>query len=531
VSVENNFKIEIVEISETKIIFKSNNPWAICLNAANEEKAQHYFLTKNNLNLLKLKKVLAKDFSFPIKETKLQTSSLKLRPYQIEDVKFLSRLKSMAIFNEMRTGKTPTALATYYHLPVNNLIIISPSILQQQWQNSIEEWLNKPAYIISYLPSETRKIFYQRFCQEKDWVIIVSKDIFKTDSSFFKICRKKTNKQPYCTIVDEVHFLRNYQSQQSKSIYCLKDANYKMALTGTPTVNHYTDIFGILKFLQPEKYTSYWKFAEHFFTIQKTEFTSRQGQTFILKKVLSFKDEKAHQELQTILNQISVSRKQKEVLPWLPAIIYSQEDLVMEEEQQALYFRWVKKRESNYYPLEFLAKLKTLTLYPPALGIKTWGSKVNFLVEYCQENEQNSILIFSTRSETFLEPLAKIFQEKKNKVGLITGKISFSERKEFIQQFQEKKISLLLCNIQSAGTGLNLSQADTIIFADRSYSPADNEQAEARFLPTNASENPKVRLVIDLVCKNTIDEKILNLLKRKENITKIIQNDPDYFFR
>ncbi len=140
-------------------------------------------------------------------------------------------------------------------------------------------------------------------------------------------------------------------------------------------------------------------------------------------------------------------------------------------------------------------------------------------------------MIFSTRSNTFLEPLAaKLFQEKIN-VGVITGKTPFEQRKDFIERFQKKDISIFLCNIQSAGVGLNLSQADTVIFADRSYSPADNEQAEARFLPTSRNENPKVRLVIDLVCKNTIDEKILDLLKRKENITKIIQSNPDFFFQ
>ena len=86
----------------------------------------------------------------------------------------------------------------------------------------------------------------------------------------------------------------------------------------------------------------------------------------------------------------------------------------------------------------------------------------------------------------------------------------------------------MLCNIQSAGLGLNLSQADIAIFADRSYSPADNEQAEARFLPTKENENPKNRLIIDLVCKGTIDEKILHLLKRKKDITKIITSYPEY---
>lgn len=93
---------------------------------------------------------------------------------------------------------------------------------------------------------------------EKDLIIIISKDTFKIDSPHFKKLKKKQGSNiPYCVIVDEAHFLRNHQSQQSKSIYVLKDAPYKMALTGTPIVNRSPDIFGILKFLNPDIYSSY----------------------------------------------------------------------------------------------------------------------------------------------------------------------------------------------------------------------------------------------------------------------------------
>ncbi|CAJ0747558.1 3376_t:CDS:2, partial [Entrophospora sp. SA101] len=315
-------------------------------------KAQSYYLAKNLLNFRKLKKILS-DYVFPSGEWQVKKTDFKLRPYQEKDVNFLSQQKNIGIFNEMRTGKTPTALA----------------------------------------------------------------------------------------------------------IFQLKETEIPKA-----------------------------------------------PRAFKIKRVLGFKNERMSQELQRRLNQISVARKQK----------------------------------------EFLAKLKTLTLFPPALiheerdkkdflteedrkSLKDCpGSKIAYLVNFCQTNSQQSLLIFSTRTETFLEPLAQALQEKKLKVALLTGKIPHQQRIEFINDFQQQKIKILLCNIQSAGLGLNLSQADIAVFADRSYSPADNEQAEARFLPTKESENPKTRLIIDLVCKGTIDEKILTLLKRKKDITKIITSHPEY---
>ena len=128
------------------------------------------------------------------------------------------------------------------------------------------------------------------------------------------------------------------------------------------------------------------------------------------------------------------------------------------------------------------------------------GSKINYLISFLQERKEQSIIIFSTRSETFLEPLAQALAEKKIVTGLIIGKTNYQAREEYIQQFQNGELGILLCNIQSAGVGLNLNRAETIIFADRSYSPADNKQAEACFLPINDSEPVCIRLVIDLIC-------------------------------
>lgn len=530
-SVKEKSELEIVEVNSEKITFKTTYPWAFCLNANQEGKVKYYSLSTNFLNYQKLQKIFPDcDFSqITVNSLPAKTPLCQLRDYQQEDVNYLSKLKSVAILSEMRTGKTPTSLITFSKWPVNNLLIITPSILQQQWQESVEEWLTKPAYIITYLDKEWRHNFYQKLLQEKEWIIIISKDTFKLDSAYFKkLKKKKESVSPYCVIVDEAHFLRNHQSQQSKSTYVVKDAPYKIVLTGTPIVNHHTDIFGILKFLKPETYSSYWKFTEQYFYIHKSEF-KKGKKIYKIFQVKGFKNEQLQQELQRHINNFSVNRRQKEVLPWLPPIIYQKEYLLMEEEQQIVYSQWQEKW-SQYQPLEVLAKLKTLTLYPPALNFKNCGSKINYLTNYLKERKEQSIVIFSTRSETFLEPLAKILKEKKIEVGLVTGKTRYREKEEFISKFQSKELNILLCNIQSAGVGLNLSQAETIIFADRSYSPADNEQAEARFLPTTNSKFSCVRLVIDLICKGTIDEKILKLLRRKEDIIRVLNDNPRYFF-
>ncbi|CAG8758078.1 33465_t:CDS:2, partial [Racocetra persica] len=173
----------------------------------------------------------------------------------------------------------------------------------------------------------------------------------------------------------------------------------------------------------------------------------------------------------------------------------------------------------------FVDGRKTTTCLFPMTGKMKRLSAARSISQFKNANSLSAGL-----DETFLEPLAAALAEKKITTGLIIGKTNFQEREENINKFQNGALDILLCNIQSAGMGLNLSRAETIIFADRSYSPADNEQAEARFLPTTNSEPGRVRLVIDLICQGTIDEKILQLLKRKEDIIKVLNSNPGYFF-
>ena len=134
-------EIEITEVNPEKIVFKTTYPWAFCLGAKQENKLKYYSLSINPLNYQKLQKIVPNyDFSSIIVNTPFNFAKLPmLRDYQLADVKFLSRLKSVAIFSEMRTGKTPIALMTFRQWPVSNLLIITPSVLQQQWQKSVEE--------------------------------------------------------------------------------------------------------------------------------------------------------------------------------------------------------------------------------------------------------------------------------------------------------------------------------------------------------------------------------------------------------
>jgi len=174
---------KLIETTLTKIIFQTKYPWAICLNASANSKLGQYFLANNSLSQQKISQIIPdyqSTFSPPVSKVNLP----QLRNYQQEDVKFLNQLKSVAIFSEMRTGKTPIASKTFQNWPTTNLLIVVPAILQQYWQEAVQEWLNRPAYIITYLDKEWGAYFYQKLTTKHNWIII-SKDTFKLDKDYW----------------------------------------------------------------------------------------------------------------------------------------------------------------------------------------------------------------------------------------------------------------------------------------------------------------------------------------------------------
>jgi SNF2 family DNA or RNA helicase len=117
----------------------------------------------------------------------------------------------------------------------------------------------------------------------------------------------------------------------------------------------------------------------------------------------------------------------------------------------------------------------------------------------------------------------KKLQLKTRTLGLIIGDTPREQRQSIVEMFQKGKINVILANIQAAGVGLTLDAASTVIFLDRAYTPTDNAQAEDRIVPTTENSNQRCT-IIDVVCKESIDEKINDILKKKKSVIEVVNN-------
>lgn len=489
---------------------------------------------ENNPKLLKLKKKLTQHLQeynlSHINIDKINDVQInpRLRNYQVEDVQTLLNNDFVALFNDPRTGKTPTILEWCRLKKYQKVLVICPKSLQELvWKNEIIKWYNLPIYSPFKNDKPMNKtqrleLFNGFFSNNtKQGFLIVSKDTFKQDYLAIKYEEKFT------CIIDEAHWLRNNQTNnratlQSKAMNHIRKHLLSCAvLTGTPVVNHNSDLFGILRLLHPKRFDKYWQFVSYFWGLD--DFNN---------PLKYFRDKDNNQGLTDLEVQFNnlvkpyyTRRIRKDVMKWLPAIEYKQVQLPMSANQKQQYHKILKEfRTVQHDSPKKLGLFIALRLAATISGGKK-SNKIKWITEFVNDIEDNEqVIVFSSFSHKVLPFLEASLSENKIAYKTLIGDTKLMDRLEIVQQFQDKQFKVLLCNIQVAKEGLTLSNAAYAIFIDRSFNPADNSQAEARFLPTKIEECDD-KIVIDILTIDSIDFKIKKLLDLKEDITSYIKNN------
>lgn len=426
-----------------------------------------------------------------------------LRPYQRVDANILSKYPVLAVFNEQRTGKTPTILSAVYGL--NKGLIVCPSSLKLNWFKEFNTWHNGKAIIISGSKAKRLKL-YESITDE---TIIISYETLRGD---IPDIMKQFKAFDYM-IVDEAHRLRNFKTKQSKALFKVRTlAKRVYPMTGTPAVNHPADAFGILKLLYPAKYRSYWHFAERYFRVVQGQFG---------KDVYGIKPDR-HPEFTDILYENSIQRKRREVMAWIPKVSH-QEVMLEPTAKQLSMFKEIKKlnklkEEELTNPLTKLLRLRQICVDPLYVGEDEQSPKFDYIIDYIEDNPDSRVIIFSSMTRA-LKRLSK-----KVSGTLLTGEQSTEEKQKAVDDFQSGRIPVLFANIKAGGVGFTLDQADTIIFLDKSYTPDENQQAADRFIPTDPRAEYGAKQVLTLLVNGSVERKIEQLLFDKINIISYVND-------
>ena len=443
--------------------------------------------------------------------------NVNLRQYQKTGAQWLRMLDYYGLggilADDMGLGKTVQLLCVICSYIDKNgkkpTLVVCPSSLCLNWQNEIEKFTTGIKSIVIHGTLEER---IKQIESIPDYnIVITSYELLKRDIEEYQ----KRDYQFKYIIADEAQYIKNNNTQNAKAIKNIS-AETRYALTGTPIENSLSELWSIFDFIMPGYLFRYRKFKEMY-------------ETAIVKD----NDEIAMQKLKRLIEPFVLRRIKGEVLTELPDKMITVLNSQMVEEQKNIYLSYLSKAKKNAMQeikengieksqikiLALLTRLRQICCHP-SLFIENYNGesgKLNQCIEIVKDAIQSGhkILLFSGYTAMF-EIIEKELKKEKIEYLKLTGQTKVSERINLVDEFnsnQDKK--LFLISLKAGGTGLNLIGADVVIHYDPWWNLSAENQATDRTYRIGQKRNVQV---YKLITKNSIEEKIYELQKRKEEL-------------
>ncbi|MBE6161447.1 MAG: hypothetical protein E7158_04430 [Firmicutes bacterium] len=461
---------------------------------------------------------------FQNKEIEFNDDEIKiLRPYQIDGVKWLYTITKCGfggiLADEMGLGKSLQTITFIKKMLKENtdskFLIVTPTSLTYNWEREIIKFAPELSYHVFAENRNDRRSNLESFNGN---VYITSYGLLREDLEIynninFEVC-----------IIDEAQNIKNPKTGLTVAVKSI-NANTKIALTGTPIENSIVELWSIFDFLMPGFLSSLVKFQQKY-------------------KVKDFDDE-TNKLLSSLKEQVKpfiLRRKKKDVIKDLPDKIENNVYIDLTETQKKIYAAEVKKvkeemdekiknggfEKNKMVILSLLTKLRQICIDPSIIfdSYNEVSSKMENLLKIIQELIDNGhkILLF-TSFKTALLNVKNILDEKNISNYTITGDVSGKNRQQLVDSFNKDDTNVFLITLKSGGTGLNLTSADVVIHLDMWWNPQVENQATDR---AHRIGQTKTVEVIKLICKGTIEEKIIELQEKKKVLSdKILEGEMD----
>lgn len=465
---------------------------------------------------------IPKDFEFKTKPFR----------HQVDGVRFGLNKKKFLLCDDQGLGKTKQIIDFVGCLEKTDtinkvLIVCGVNSLKYNWQSEIGIHSDEKGWVLGTRFRKTTGKAYEGSTKDKledldnlpDCRYIItnietlragaekiskSKYHFPIAEKLQKLCKNGTIS---VIAFDECHKSKEPTSLQSRAMINVQ-AKYMVAMSGTPLMNNPLDLYFPMSWLGYEKH-SFYQFKQHYCTL------GGWGGS----QVVGYKN---LEEIRAMMDNIMLRRLKTEVLD-LPEKIRKIEYVDMTSKQAQIYkevyngvMSELQKIKFSNNPLSMMIRLRQATGWTGVISNTIQESaKMDRMVELVSEivASGQKAIIFSN-----WESMTEVAKEKLKDYSpsYITGATKADERMKEVERFQnDDKCKVIVGTIGAMGTGLTLTAAQNVIFLDSPWNMALKAQAEDRAhrIGTKGTVN-----VITLVCKNTIDERIEELVEKKGQI-------------
>lgn len=451
-----------------------------------------------------------------------------LRPYQVSGFQWLNYLSQVKwggiLADDMGLGKTVQALSFLHYMKIKEgklkALVVCPTTLMFNWENEIRKFTPSLSWHIHH--GSARALNTDAF--SKADIIITTYGTLRSDIQIF------TSLQFDHTILDESQAIKNPNSKVAKAA-CLLVSKNRLCMSGTPLQNNTFDIYAQMNFLNPGMLGS----MDHF----KNEFAV---------PIDKFGEPEQKEHLRKLLYPFILRRTKEQVAKDLPDKTEMVLFCEMGEEQRKIYDAYrndfrdkvlgvmddATLQRSQLTILQGLMKLRQICDSPAILRgedeeYPNASVKLEELSREISENIGNhKALVFSQ----FLGMLALI-KEKLHEQGVayeyFDGSTSAEGRQKAITNFQEDdNCRVFLISLKAGGVGLNLTAADYVYIVDPWWNPAVEQQAIDR---THRIGQTKNIFAYRMICKDTVEDKILKLQEKKKALAADLIKDDSGFVK
>ena len=322
-------------------------------------------------------------------------------------------------------------------------------------------------------------------------------------------------------ILDESQAIKNSKAQCAKASRLL-NAEHRLAMTGTPVENHIGELWSLFEFLNPGMLGNSTGFSR--LTSQKKSQEAEREETLdALSRAL--KPYLLRRTKEQVLTELPPKTEQTLYCEMLPA-----QKKAYNELKKYYRVKLAKKVEtegigrSKIQVLEALLRLRQVACDPRLVDDSAKaGAKLELLQQQLSEiiSDGHKVLIFS-QFTSYLALVKQQFDQQAIAYEYLDGKSR--KRADSVKRFQEDPmVQAFLISIKAGGHGLNLTAADYVFLLDPWWNPAVEAQAIDR-AHRIGQNNPVI--AYRMVCRDTVEEKILELQKAKKNLAeKVIRSD------
>ena len=468
----------------------------------------------------------------------------KTEPYQHQrDALQLSwKADAFALFMEMGTGKSKVLIDNLAILfgrgAVTAALIVAPKGVYRNWAAQeipihLPDAIQREVAVWSPSPRKAERMALEQvFTSSPDTlkILIMNVEAFSTQKGT-DFAQRFILAHRVLLTVDESTTIKNPKARRTKTLMKLAiNAPYRRILTGFPITQSPLDLYSQAELLAPNMlgYTSFFSFQNRYAQIINRQLAQR---TF--RQVVGYQN---MEELSEKVGHFSYRVLKKDCLD-LPDKVYQRREVALTPEQKRVYKELQEYAIAELEGAEMVSVNSVLTqllrLHQVVCGyvknddgeeVEIPNQRMDELMSVLEEMRGKVIIWANYRHD--IKSIVNLLQKTYGveSVASYFGDTPSEERQEIITRFQDpdSKLNYFVGNTQTGGYGITLTQAQNVVYYSNNFDLEKRLQSEDR--AHRIGQTNKVTYV-DLVAKDTVDEKIVKALRNKLNLAQEVLGD------